>query len=95
MEQSLDQDETVLRHKSATPAVLVSPKPSADELAFDWTLSEKDQRLVLTHRGHQNLCRFAVQLCVVKKHGRFLSDYAQVPPAVLGYLCNSSFGVQI
>jgi hypothetical protein len=24
---------------------------------------------------------------VLKKHGRFLSDYTRVPPAVLGYLC--------
>jgi hypothetical protein len=42
---------------------------------------------VLKHRGRENVLRFAVQLCVLKKHGRFLSDYTRVPPAVLGYLC--------
>jgi Domain of unknown function (DUF4158) len=41
----------------------------------------------LTHRGPENLLRFAVQLCVLKKHGRFLADYGRVPPTVLGYLC--------
>jgi len=28
-----------------------------------------------------------VQLCVLRKHGRFLANYLQVSPAVLGYLC--------
>jgi hypothetical protein len=76
----------VLRHKATTPAVPVIRQPTPEELAFDWTLSPKDIRLVLQHRGHENVLRFAVQLCVLKKHGRFLSDYTRVPPAVLGYL---------
>jgi TnpA family transposase len=77
----------VLTHKAATPAIPVTSQPTPEELAFDWTLSPKDIRLVLKHRGHENLLRFAIQLCVLKKHGRFLSDYMRVPPMVLGYLC--------
>lgn len=80
-------DQAVLQHKTTTPAVTIPSAPSSEELAFDWTLSEKDKQLVLKHRGSENLCRFAVQLCVLKNHGRFLSDYLQLPPAVLGYLC--------
>ncbi len=76
----------VLIHKATPPAVSITSQPTPDELAFDWTLSPKDLRLVLTHRGQENVLRFAVQLCVLKKHGRFLSDYTQVPAAVLGYL---------
>lgn len=87
MEPSSDSQEPVLRYKATTPAVRLSPTPSADELAFDWTLSEPDKQLVLKHRGRENICRFAVQLCVLKKYGRFLTDYRQAPPAVLGYLC--------
>lgn len=78
--------EPVLRHKASTPAVPLSAQPTPEELAFDWTLSPKDIRLVLKHRGRENLLRFAVQLCVLRKHGRFLTDYTRVPPAVLGYL---------
>jgi TnpA family transposase len=61
--------------------------PSDEELAFDWTLSERDIRLSLMHRGQENLCRFAVQLCVLRKHGRFLTTYAHLSPVILEYLC--------
>lgn len=82
-----DAPRAVLTHKATTPAVPVARQPTPEELAFDWTLSPKDILLVLKHRGRENVLRFAVQLCVLKKHGRFLSDYTRVPPAVLGYLC--------
>ena len=83
----VDTDETVLRYRAPGPSVAIPEHPSAEELAFDWTLSAKDKALALQHRGGQNLCRFAVQLCVFRKQGRFLSDYSTVPPVVLGYLC--------
>ena len=83
----VDADETVLRYRAPGPAVVIPEHPSAEELAFDWTLSAKDKALALQHRGGQNLCRFAVQLCVFRKQGRFLSDYSAVPPIILGYLC--------
>src|SRR5712691_10538753 len=78
----------VLQYTASRPAVLLPPHPSDEELAFDWTLSERDIAFILTnHRGPENLCRLAVQLCVLRKHGRFLANYLQVSPAVLGYLC--------
>ena len=78
----------VLQYTASRPAFLLSPHPSDEELAFDWTLSERDIAFILTnHRGPENLCRLAVQLCVLRKHGRFLANYMQVSPAVLGYLC--------
>jgi TnpA family transposase len=78
----------VLQYSASRPAVLVPPHPSDEELAFDWTLSERDVAFILTnHRGPENLCRIAVQLCVLRKHGRFLANYLQVSPTVLGYLC--------
>ena len=80
-------DSAVLQHKTTSPAVTIPSEPSTEELAFDWTLSEKDIQLVLKHRGVENVCRFAVQLCVLKNHGRFLSDYLQIPSVILGYLC--------
>ncbi|HYQ92532.1 MAG TPA: DUF4158 domain-containing protein [Candidatus Competibacteraceae bacterium] len=80
----------VLTYKGATPAIPVTVQPTAEELAFEWTLSPQDLRLVLAHRGPENQLRFAVQLCVLRKHGRFLTDYSRVPPRVLGYLCRQA-----
>ncbi len=78
---------SVLRYAATGPAVPLPQHPSDEELAFDWTLSERDIRLILTHRGQENLCRFAVQLCVLRKHGRFLTSYAHLSPMILEYLC--------
>jgi hypothetical protein len=48
---------------------------SDEELAFNWTLSERDIDFILTnHRGPENLCRLAIQLCVLRQHGRFLAN---------------------
>jgi hypothetical protein len=78
----------VLQYTASRPAVLLPPHPSDEALAFDWTLSERDMAFILTnHRGPENLCRLAVQLCVLRKHGRFLGNYLQISPAILGYLC--------
>jgi TnpA family transposase len=65
----------------------VLPKePTGEELAFDWTLSEADKARILQHRGDDNRRRYAVQLCVLRKYGRFLDDYKGVPTKVIGYL---------
>lgn len=64
----------VLQHTAPRPAVFMPPHPSDEELAFNWTLSERDIDFILTHhRGPENLCRLAVQLCVLRQHGRFLA----------------------
>jgi Domain of unknown function (DUF4158) len=84
----LDSSAGVLQYTAPRPAVLMPLHPSDEELAFDWTLSERDLDFILTnHRGPENLCRLAVQLCVMRKHGRFLANYTHVSPVVLGYLC--------
>ena len=86
-EGTFDPNDAVLKHASKSRSVTLSADPSREELALDWTLSPTDLQLALKGRGHLNLCRFAVQLCVVRKYGRFLPHYQNVPPAVLGYLC--------
>jgi TnpA family transposase len=84
----LDPRAGVLQYTAPRSAVLTPPHPSDEELAFDWTLSEGDIDFILSnHRGPENLCRLAVQLCVMRKHGRFLATYTHVSPAILGYLC--------
>jgi hypothetical protein len=84
---SQPDEESVLRYRATGQGSERTKTPSPEELAFDWTLSENDKALAISHRGAENVCRFAVQLCVVRKQGRFLTDYSAVPPLVLGYLC--------
>ncbi len=78
----------VLQHTAPRPAVVIPAHPSEEELAFNWTLSELDINFIMTnHRGPENLCRLAIQLCVLRQHGQFLASYTHVSPAILGYLC--------
>jgi TnpA family transposase len=57
-----------------------------EELARDWTLSEADRAQVLRCRGDDNRRRFAIQLCVLRRYGRFLEDFAHVPVRILNYI---------
>jgi len=78
----------VLQHTAPRPAVVIPSHPSEEELAFNWTLSERDIDFIVTnHRGPENLCRLATQLCALRQHGRFLPNSTPVPPPILGYLC--------
>ena len=61
--------------------------PTEEELARDWTLSKEDFDQVLTCRGQENRLRFSVQLCLVRKTGRFLAETQTVPARVLNHLC--------
>jgi hypothetical protein len=60
--------------------------PSEEELARDWTLSEADRAEVLSCRGDDNRRRFALQLCVLRRYGRFLDRYQDVPVRILNHL---------
>jgi hypothetical protein len=57
-----------------------------EELARDWTLSEADRAQVLRCRGEDNRRRFAVQLCMLRRYGRFLDDFAGVPVRILNHI---------
>lgn len=59
---------------------------SEDELVRDWTLSESDRVQVLRCRGDDNRRRFAIQLCALRRAGRFLEDFAGVPVRILNYI---------
>lgn len=81
------QSSNVIHFRPKQAAFRLPDEPSREELAFDWTLSEADKRQVLSHRQNDNQLRFAVQLCVLRKYGRFLDSYRRIPANVLGYLC--------
>jgi TnpA family transposase len=69
-----------------SPRVVLPVDPGEEELARDFSLSEADKVEVRQCRGDDNRRRFALQLCVVRKHGRFLGSYRQVPVKILIHL---------
>jgi len=75
--------EPILTARQRRAPILLPVDPSDEELARDWTLSEADVAEALRCRGDANRRRFAIQLCIVRKHGRFLSEYAAVPTRVI------------
>ena len=55
---------------------LVLPaEPSEDELARHWSLTPADRIEIGRCRGDDHRRRFALQLCMLRTHGRFLEDY--------------------
>ena len=76
------------RPNRASPAAAFElPKdPTDEELARDWTLSDIDRRLVAQCRGDDNRRRFALQLCALRKYGRFLDDYEDAPVRITNHL---------
>jgi TnpA family transposase len=60
--------------------------PDIEELARDWTLTEADIGEVLLCRGTDNCLRFALQLCVLRRYGRFLEEYDDPPVRIVNHL---------
>lgn len=61
---------------------------SEEILAIDWTLTREDLNIILSScRGaSENYLKFAIQLCQLRKYGRFLQHYHQVPIKAIPYL---------
>src|SRR4051794_6716301 len=65
---------------------LLPVDPSDEDLARDWTLSAADIVEVKRCRGDDNRLRFAIQLCVLRNTGRFVSDFDAVPVPIANRL---------
>jgi hypothetical protein len=59
---------------------------SEDELVRDWSLAPEDLVFVATCRCPDHRRRFALQLCMLRAHGRFLDDYRQAPVKIINHL---------
>jgi len=81
-----DATTPLARQRLRSVRIALPVDPTEEELARDWTLSEADLTEVLRCRGDSNRRRFAVQLCVLRKHGRFLDEYNAVPVRVVNHL---------
>ena len=66
--------------------VLLPEDPGEEELARNWTLSEADKREATQCRGDENRRRFALQLCVLRRHGRLLEGGETAPVRIVNYL---------
>ncbi len=62
------------------------PDPSEDDLARHWSLTPADLAAIAECRGPDQRRRFAVQLCVMRLHGRFLDDYRHAPIKIVNHL---------
>ncbi len=67
-------------------AALLPVDPSDEDLARDWTLSAADIVEVKRCRGDDNRLRFAIQLCVLRNTGRFVSDFDTVSVPIANHL---------
>src|SRR3954454_24952138 len=77
-----DLPETVCpRWRPVLPA-----EPSEDELARHWSLIPADLIEIGRCRGDDHRRRFALQLCMLRTHGRFLDDYRQAPLRIVNHL---------
>lgn len=60
--------------------------PSEDELARNWNLTPADLAAIAACRGADQRRRFALQLCMLRTHGRFLDDYRHAPIKIVNHL---------
>jgi hypothetical protein len=73
-------------HGRLVSGVLLPEEPSVEELARDWTLTEADIGEILLCRGTDNCLRFALQLGMLRRHGRFLEEYDDPPVRIVNHL---------
>lgn len=60
--------------------------PSEDELARHWSLTPADRAVIAECRNPDHRRRFALQLCVMRAHGRLLDDYRHAPIKIVNHL---------
>src|SRR6202051_1474181 len=65
---------------------VMSVDPSEDELARNWNLTPADLAVIAACRGAEPRRRFALQLCMLRTHGRFLDDYRHAPIKIVNHL---------
>ena len=63
-----------------------SAELAEDELARHWSLSPQDLIEIRRCRGADHRRRFALQLCMLRAHGRFFDDYRQAPLRIVNHL---------
>lgn len=78
--------EPLLTPRERRRGVALPEDPDDEELVRHWTLTREDRVQVLQCRGDDSRRWFAIQVCVLRRYGRFLSDEENVPPRLVAYL---------
>ena len=78
---------SILMPRQRRSPIALPDDPTDEELARDWTLSSADKAEVLRCRTDRHRLSFAIQLCVLRTHGRFLPDYETVGVRITNHLC--------
>ena len=86
MADSTTRFAPILTSRQRRHPVELPEDPTEEELARDWALSDEDREEARRCRGEASRLRFAVQLCVVRRYGRFLDDYAGVSARIVNFL---------
>jgi hypothetical protein len=88
---STDEDEgrkeRIVAFRRRREPILLPADPTDEELARDWTLSEADITQVLQCRGDAHRLWFAIQLCVLRRVGRFVDPSHGAPGRIVSHLC--------
>ena len=67
--------------------IAFSPDPTEEELLRYWTLSKSDKAQVRSCRGEAQRYAFAIQLCVLRQRGHFMSpEQTRVPLRIVNHL---------
>lgn len=72
-------------NETATVNIQLTQDPSEEELARDWSLSQTDLEEIRRSRSAIPKIHFAVQLCVLRKYGRFLRPF-NVPLRITNHI---------
>lgn len=82
----MSTDDLPPRMTQARRRLAVPADPSEDELARHWSLTSSDLAEIARCRGADHCRRFALQLCMLRAHGRFLDDYRHAPIKIVNHL---------
>ena len=78
---------SILTPRQRRSPIALPEDPSDEELARDWTLSTPTKPRSLRCRTDRHRLSFAIQLCVLRVHGRFLSDFEAMGVRITNHLC--------
>jgi hypothetical protein len=81
---SMDDPQTAA--PQARRRLPIPDDPSEDELARHWNLTPADLAVITVCRGPDHRRRFALQLCMLRAHGRFFDDYRHAPIKIVNHL---------
>ena len=71
--------------ETATVNIHLTEEPSEEELARDWSLSQADLEEIRRSRSAIPKIHFAVQLCTLRKYGRFIRPF-NVPLRIINHI---------